>query len=84
MSFDPNAVSRFPVFCQAFIGDYLDLDAVGGTVAAIWTDYRNVVGPLSPSECADFIGCSTDPLIQGPLDSGALDQEAFTDVIAQP
>jgi hypothetical protein len=84
VSFDPNAVSRFPVFCQAFIGDYLDLDAVGGTVAAIWTDNRNVVEPLTPAECGDFIGGSTAALIQGRLDSGALDQEAFTDVIEQP
>ena len=81
VSFDPNAVSRFPVFCAAFIGDYLDLDAVGGRVAAIWTDNRNVSDPLSPAECRDFIGRSTDPLIQPRLDSGALDQEAFTDVI---
>jgi hypothetical protein len=84
VSFDPNTVSRFPVFCQAFIGDYLDLDAVGGMVAAIWTDNRNAVNPLTPSECGDFIGRSTDPLIQDRLDSGALDQEAFTDVIEQP
>jgi hypothetical protein len=81
VSFDPNAVSRFPVFCAAFIGDYLDIDAVGGRVAAIWTDNRNVGDPLSPAECRDFIGRSTDPLIQPRLDSGALDQEAFTDVI---
>jgi hypothetical protein len=84
VSFDPNAVSRFPVFCQAFIGDYLDIDAVDGTVAAIWTDNRNVTGPLSPTECRDFIGRSTEALLQPRLDSGALDQEAFTDVIAQP
>ena len=84
VSFDPNAVSRFPVFCQAFIGDYLDLDVVAGTVAAIWNDNRNVSAPLSPTECGDFIGRSTDPLLQPRLDSGALDQEAFTDVIEQP
>jgi hypothetical protein len=84
VSFDPNAVSRFPVFCQAFIGDYLDLDAVGGTVASIWTDNRNVTDPLTPAECRDFIGRSTEELLQGRLDSGALDQEAFTDVIEQP
>jgi len=82
VSFDPNSVSRFPVFCAAFIGDYIDVDAVGGRVAAIWTDNRNVVSPLTPAECQDFIGRSTDPSIQPRLDSGALDQEAFVDVIA--
>lgn len=84
VSFDPNAVSRFPVFCAAFIGDYLDLDAVDGMVASIWTDNRNATGPLTPAQCRDFIGRSTDALLQPRLDSGALDQEAFTDVIEQP
>jgi len=81
VSFDPNAVSRFPVFCQAFIGDYLDVDAVAGSVAAIWTDNRNATRPLSPAECRDFLPRSTEALLQPRLDSGALDQEAFTDVI---
>ena len=80
MSFDPNAVSRFPVFCAAFIGDYLDIDAVAGRVATIWNDNRNVVAPLSPAECTDFIGRSTDPSIQSRLDSGPLDLEAFVDI----
>jgi hypothetical protein len=79
-SFDPNAVSRFPVFCAAFIGDYLDLDAVDGRVATVWNDNRNVLEPLTPEECDDFIGRSTDPSIQARLDSGALDLEAFVDV----
>jgi len=83
-SFDPNQVSRFPVFCAAFIGDYIDIDAVRGQVAAIWTDNRNVVNPLTPAECQEFLPRSTDPAIQGRLDSGALDQEAFVDVIEQP
>jgi len=82
MSFDPNSVSRFPVFCQAFIGDYIDVDAAGTTVAAIWTDNRTVVDPLTPAECADFASRSTDPAIQADLDDGSLDQEAFVDVIA--
>jgi hypothetical protein len=81
VSFDPNAVSRFPVFCQAFIGDYIDLDAVAGRIATIWTDNRNVSSPLTPTECGSFIGRSTDPAIQPRLDGGALDQEAFVDVI---
>jgi hypothetical protein len=81
VSHDPNAVSRFPVFCQAFIGDYLDLDAVAGRVATIWNDNRNVSSPLTPAECRSFIGRSTDASIQSRLDGGALDQEAFVDVI---
>jgi hypothetical protein len=79
-AFDPNQVSRFPVFCQAFIGDYIDIDAVGGKVAIIWNDNRNVVGPLTPAECADFISRSTDPDIQDDLDSGSLDLESVVDV----
>jgi hypothetical protein len=81
VSFDPNSVSRFPVFCQAFIGDYIDLDAVAGRIATIWTDNRNVSSPLTPTECRSFIGDSTNPTIQPRLDGGALDQEAFVDVI---
>ncbi len=79
-SFDPNQVSRFPVFCAAFIGDYIDIDAVDDKVAIIWNDNRNVVDPLSPAECLDFQSRSIDPGIQGDLDSGALDQEAFVEI----
>jgi hypothetical protein len=80
VSWNPNAVSRFPVFCQAFIGDYLDVDLVGGRIATIWTDNRNVVNPLTPTECGGFLPASTAPANQARLNSGALDQEAFTDV----
>jgi hypothetical protein len=82
VSFDPNAVSRFPVFCQAFIGDYIDIDAVGTRVAAIWTDNSVVSDPITPAECADYITRSADPSIQSDLDDGSLDQEAFVDVIS--
>jgi hypothetical protein len=82
VSFDPNSVSRFPVFCAAFIGDYIDVDSVGTRIAAIWTDNRNVTAPLTPTECRDFITRSTAPAIQPRLDGGALDQEAIVDVIA--
>ena len=75
--FDPNQVSRFPVFCAAFIGDYIDIDAVDGRVAIIWSDNSNVVDPLSPEECQDFRTRPADPDIQSRLDSGALDQDAF-------
>jgi hypothetical protein len=78
--YDPNEVSRFPVFCAAFIGDYIDIDATDGRVAIIWNDNRNVVAPLTPAECADLRTRSTDPTVQTELDSGALDQEAFAEV----
>lgn len=82
-SFDPNLVSRFPVFCQPFIGDYIDIDAVGGGPAVVdWADNRNVVNPLTSAECQDFIQRPTDPTIQSRLNSGALDQETFVQVIA--
>jgi hypothetical protein len=81
VSFDPNSVSRFPVFCAAFIGDYIDVDAEGGAVEAIWTDNRVVVDPLTPAECRDYITRSTDPAIQSDLDDGSLDQEAFVDAL---
>jgi hypothetical protein len=83
-AFDPNSVSRFPVFCAAFIGDYLDIDAVGGQVAIIWSDNRNVVNPLTVAECNDFQTRPTDPGIQARLNSGALDQDAFVDVFTWP
>ena len=83
-SFDPNQVSRFPVFCQAFIGDYIDIDAAGGRVGVVWNDNRAVTNPLTPSECRNFIGTSTDPAIQSRLDGGALDLETFFDSIEQP
>lgn len=81
-SFDPNLASRFPVFCAPFIGDYIDVDRAGsGPLVVDWTDNRNVVNPLTSSECRDFIQRATDPSIQARLDSGALDQETFVDVI---
>ena len=82
VSFDPNLVSRFPVVCQPFIGDYIDIDAVGGGPAVVdWADNRNVVDPLTSAECQDFIQRPTDPAIQSRLDSGALDQETYAHVI---
>lgn len=78
--FNPNLVSRFPVFCNAFLGDYIDIDAAGGRVAIIWSDNRNVVNPLTPAECADFRTRPTDPAIQARLNGGALDQDAYVDV----
>ncbi len=78
--FDPNLVSRFPVFCAAFIGDYIDIDVVDGRVAIIWSDNSNVVDPLSPEECRDFQARPTDPGIQSRLDGGALDQDVFVEI----
>ena len=82
--FDPNQVSRFPVFCAAFIGDYIDIDAVDGRVAIIWSDNSNVVDPLSPVECQDYRTRPTDPDIQDRLNSGALDQDAFVAIDPSP
>jgi hypothetical protein len=82
--FDPNAVSRFPVFCAAFIGDYIDIDVVpdgrGEKVAIVWNDNRNVVDPLTPAECADFRTDPADPTIQADLNNGALDQDTFVEI----
>lgn len=84
VAFDPNSVSRFPVFCAAFIGDYIDIDAVNGKVAIIWSDNRNVVNPLTVGECNDFRTRPTDPSIQARLNDGALDQDAFVEVFTVP
>jgi hypothetical protein len=81
--FDPNQVSRFPVFCAAFIGDYIDIDVVGDRVAIIWSDNRTVTTPpLTPEECSDFRTRPTDPTIQAELDDGSLDQDAFVEVFS--
>jgi hypothetical protein len=78
--FNPNTVSRFPVFCAAFIGDYIDIDAVNGKVAIVWNDNRNVVDPLTPAECADFRTRPADPTIQADLNDGSLDQDTFVEI----
>jgi len=85
--FNPNTVSRFPVFCAAFIGDYIDIDAVpdaaspgGEKVAIVWSDNRDVGTPLTPAECADFRTRPADPAIQGRLNDGSLDQDAFVEI----
>jgi hypothetical protein len=82
--FDPNQVSRFPVFCQAFIGDYIDIDVVQDRhdekVAIIWSDNRNVGTPLQPDECAAL---RQDPALdanQARLNDGSLDQDAFVEI----
>jgi Adenylate and Guanylate cyclase catalytic domain len=75
--FDPNQVSRFPVFCAASIGDYIDIDAVDGRAAIIWSDNSNVENPLTPGECRDFRTRPADPAIQDRPNTGALDQDAF-------
>jgi hypothetical protein len=40
------------MFCAAFVGDNLDIDAVDGNVAIIWNDKRNVTTPLTPKSAA--------------------------------
>jgi len=82
--FDPNQVSRFPVFCQAFIGDYLDIDVVPGhhgeKVAIIWSDNRNVGTPLDPDECAALRQAPALGANQLRLNDGSLDQDAFVEI----
>lgn len=86
--FDPNAVSRFPVFCAAFIGDYLDIDAVpdvdGSKVIVIWNDNRTVDDPLSPTECATLRADPANPANQDALNNGSLDQDTFVDIEILP
>jgi hypothetical protein len=83
--FNPNEVSRFPVFCQAFIGDYIDIDVVPDgddeEVAIIWSDNRTVGTPLDPDECAAL---RLDPAAednQPRLNDGSLDQDAFVELL---
>jgi len=84
--FNPNTVSRFPVFCAAFIGDYIDIDAVADNgsekVAIVWNDNSNVVDPLTPTECADFRTrpADPDPTFQDDLNDGSLDQDTFVEI----
>ncbi|MGH6893626.1 MAG: hypothetical protein ACREEP_15365 [Dongiaceae bacterium] len=83
--FDPNQVSRFPVFCQAFIGDYIDIDVVPTSatkekIAVIWSDNSNVGVPLTPAECAAFRAAPADDANQPRLNDGSLDQDAFADI----
>ncbi len=40
-SFDPNLLI-YVNLTRAFVGDYIWVDAVGGTVQVAWTDNRNV------------------------------------------
>jgi len=83
--FNPNQVSRFPVFCQAFIGDYIDIDVVpdgaGVEVAIIWSDNRNVGTPLSPTECAALRLAPALGANQPRLNDGSLDQDAFVEIL---
>jgi hypothetical protein len=75
-----------------FFGDYIMVGAVGSTVAAIWTDSRNVVGAADPTGDNDGDDVAGDPETGGTCTSsfnacfdgtGGLDQNVYTADIAQ-
>jgi len=72
-----------------FIGDYIMVSAVGGSIAAVWTDSRNVVGAADTSATSDKDGndVAGDPETGGTCKSsfndcfdgtGGLDQNVYT------
>jgi len=72
-----------------FIGDYIMVSAVGGSIAAVWTDSRNVVGAPDTSATSDQDGndVAGDPETGGTCTSsfnhcfdltGGLDQNVYT------
>jgi len=75
-----------------FFGDYLMVGAVGSTVAAVWTDSRNVVGAADPNGDNDGDDVAGDPETGGACTSsfttcfdgtGGLDQNIYTANINQ-
>jgi hypothetical protein len=75
-----------------FFGDYIMVGAVGSTVAAVWTDNRNVVGAADPTGDNDGDDVAGDPETGGTCRSsfnacfdgtGGLDQNIYTADIAQ-
>jgi hypothetical protein len=75
-----------------FFGDYIMVGAVGSTVAAVWTDSRNVVGAADPTGDNDGDDVAGDPETGGTCTSsfsacfdgtGGLDQNIYTADIAQ-
>ena len=75
-----------------FFGDYIMVGAVGSTVAAVWTDSRNVVGAADPTGDNDGDDVAGDPETGGTCRSsfnacfdgtGGLDQNIYTADIAQ-
>jgi hypothetical protein len=69
-----------------FFGDYIMVSAVGNTVAAVWTDSRNVVGAADLSGDNDGDDVAGDPETGGTctsslktcFDTGGLDQNIYT------
>lgn len=70
-----------------FFGDYIMVGAVGSTVAAVWTDTRNVVGAADPTGDNDGDDVAGDPETGGLCKSsmstcfdgtGGLDQNIYT------
>ena len=75
-----------------FFGDYIMVGAVGSTVAAVWTDSRNVVGAADPNGDKDNDDVAGDPETGGSCKSsfstcfdgtGGLDQNIYTANITQ-
>jgi hypothetical protein len=70
-----------------FFGDYIMVGAVGSTVAAVWTDTRDVVGAVDPTGDNDNDDVAGDPETGGACTSsldacfdgtGGLDQNIYT------
>jgi hypothetical protein len=70
-----------------FFGDYIMVGAVGSTVAAAWTDARDVVGAADPTVDNDNDDVAGDPETGGACGSsldacfdatGGLDQNIYT------
>ena len=82
---DSASLGRLAFWVECF-GDceLAAVTKVDGRVAIIWNDNSNVVDPLTPAECQDFQTRPTDLDIQGRLNSGALDQDAFVAIDPSP
>ena len=75
-----------------FFGDYIMVGAVGSTVAAVWTDSRNVVAAADPTGDKDNDDVAGDPETGGSCKSsfstcfdgtGGLDQNIYTANLSQ-
>jgi hypothetical protein len=75
-----------------FFGDYIMVGAVGSTVAAVWTDTRDVVGAPDPTKDNDNDDVAGDPETGGLCTSsmspcfdgtGGLDQNIYTANLSQ-
>ncbi len=71
-----------------FHGDYIGLDAAGGTLFAAWTDDRNVAPGTDPREAPDgfdVLQCRATPASADTCpDAGGLDQDVYGASLAIP